>query len=103
MKFVVVATPRPGGSAKEAEEMVPRALEVFSKWTPPAGMTVHQQFIRADGGGTFAVVETDDATDLIEATSKFGPFWDYQIFPVVEVAEGVAAAQEAVKFRGSIR
>ncbi len=103
MKFVVVATPRPGGSAKETEEAVPRVLELFSKWTPPAGMTIHQQFSRADGGGNFAVVETDNATALIEATSTFGPYLDYQIFPVVEVAEGVSAAQEGVEFRGSIR
>ena len=103
MKFVVVLTARPGGSAKETEEAVPRVLELFSKWTPAAGMTIHQQFSRVDGGGSFAVVETDDAMAMIESTSTFGPYFDYQIFPVVDVAEGVAAAQKGVEFRKSIR
>ena len=103
MKFVVVNTVRPGGSAKETEEAVPRVLELWSKFTPPAGTTIHQMFARADGNGNFAVVETDNATDLIESTSKFGPYFDTQIFPVVDVAEGVSAAQEGVKFRESIR
>jgi hypothetical protein len=101
MKFVVVNTVRPGGSAKEVEEAVPRVLELWSKWTPPAGTTIHQMFSRADGNGNFAVVETDNATDLIEATSKFGPV-RFPDLPVADVAEGVSAAQEGVKFRKSI-
>ena len=43
-------------------------------------------------------METDDAADLIGVTSKFGAFADYQIYPVVEVADGVQAAQEALSF-----
>ena len=104
MKFVVVNTVRPGGgSAKDIEEAVPRILELWSKWTPPAGTTIHHIFSRADGNGNFAVVETDSATDLTESTSVFGPYFDSQIFPVVDIAEGVSALEKAVEYRKSIR
>ena len=59
-------------------------------------------FSRADGNGNFAVVETDSATDLTESTSVFGPYFDSQIFPFVDIAEGVSALEKAVEYRKSI-
>jgi len=102
MKFVVSITFRLNGSAAENEAAARRMLNLYSKWTPPASMTIHQFVSRADSGGGFAVVETDNPADLIETTSKFAPFGDYQIYPVVDVADGVRASQEAVEFRESI-
>jgi uncharacterized protein DUF3303 len=102
MKFVVSLTFRPNGSAADNEVAVRRMLDVYSKWTPPAGMAIHQIMSRADGGGSFAIVETDSASDLIDATSTFTPFGDYEIYPVVDVADGVRASQEAIAFRESI-
>ena len=65
-------------------------------------MTFQQFLSRCDGAGGFAVVEADNAADLINATSKFGAFIEYQIHPVVEIADGVQAAQEAFSFLDSI-
>ena len=56
----------------------------------------------ADGNGGFAVVETDNPMDLAEGASKFGFAMEYQIYPVVDVAEGVPSVQEGVEFRESI-
>ena len=36
-----------------------------------------------------------------QATSKFGPYYESQIYPVVDVAEVVSAVQKGVEFRGS--
>jgi len=47
-------------------------------------------------------VETDNPMDLSDATSKFGYIADYQIFPVVDIAEAAQALQEGVEFRASI-
>jgi hypothetical protein len=102
MKFVISLTFRPAGSAAENEAAARRLLDVYSKWTPPAGMTIHQLVSRADGSGGFAVVETDNSADLIGTTSKFAPFADYVICPVVDIADGVRASQEAIEFRESI-
>ena len=48
-------------------------------------------------------METDNPADLIGTTSKFASFADYLIYPVVDIADGVRASQEAIEFRESIR
>ena len=48
------------------------------------------------------VVETDSPADLAETTAKFTPFADFQIEPVLDVADAVGAAQAAIEFRESI-
>jgi hypothetical protein len=102
MKFVTTWTFRAGGSAKENEDSARRLLELYSKWQPPAGLTFHQMVGRLDSGGGFAVSETDNPADIVDATSKFAPYADYQIYPVADIAETVQAAHEAVNFRESI-
>ncbi len=100
MKYVVSMTFLRSGSAAENIAAQKQLLDLYSKWQPPAGMTIHQFVTRCDGGGAFTVIDTDDAADLIGVTSKFGYFADYQIYPVVEVADGVQAAQEGLSFLG---
>jgi hypothetical protein len=99
MKFVVSITFRLNGGAAENEVAARRILDVYSKWTPPASMTFHQFVARVDGGGGFSLVETDNPADLMEITSKFAPFADYEIYPVVDIADGVRVLQEAAEFR----
>ena len=48
------------------------------------------------------MVETDSPADLAETTAKFTPFADFQIEPVLDVADAVGAAQAAIEFRESI-
>jgi len=98
MKYVVSLNFLRSGSAADNTAAQKELLDLYAKWKPPASMTIHQFLSRCDGGGGFTVVETDDAADLIGVTSKFGAFADYQIYPVVEVADGVQAAQEALSF-----
>jgi hypothetical protein len=101
MKYVMTWTVRFSGSAEENEAAALRALELFSKWQQPAGTTFHQFVGRVDGTGGFAVVETDNPADLLDGTGKFGPLNEFQIYPVVDIADWVGAAQEGVEFRGS--
>jgi hypothetical protein len=100
MKFVVSMNFLRNGSAAENKAAQKELLDLYSKWKPPDGTTFHQFLGRIDGGGTFAVVETDNPADLMDTTSKFGAFVDYQIYPVVEIADAVQAAQDAVSFVG---
>ena len=102
MKYVVSWTFRLGGSAADNEAGVKRLLEVYSKWTPPASTTYHQFVTRVDGNGGFAVIETDNPMDMVADVNKFGFALEYQVYPVVEVTEGVQATQEGVEFRESI-
>jgi hypothetical protein len=102
MKYVVSWTYQWNGSATENEVASRRALDVFAKWTPPAGLTFHQFVGRLDGSGGYAVVETDNPMDLADAPSKFGFFAEYQIHPVVDIAEAIDAFRQGVEFRESI-
>jgi Protein of unknown function (DUF3303) len=102
MKYVATWKPRYGGSAAENEATAARLLEVFSKWTPPSDFTFHQFVLRVDGEGGFAVIEGDDPVSAARDIAKFAPFLEYTVYPVVDVAEGAAAAAEAIEWRKSI-
>ena len=60
------------------------ALELFSKWKPPKGTTFHQFVGRLDAEGGFAVVETDNPSELLDSTGKFAPYNVFQVYPVVD-------------------
>ena len=101
MKYVMSWTPRQGlGADNEAAQR--RALDVFSKWSPAAGVTFHQFLQRLDDEGGFSVVETDDPRLVLSDTSKFAPWFEFHIFPVVDMQDAVPTFNEAVDFRSSI-
>lgn len=102
MKYVVVWTYRLNGTAAENDESLRRGLAAYSKWSPPPGTTYHQSVGRVDSGGGFAVVETDSPADLVETTSQFATIMDYQIYPVVDIAEAAQALQQGVEFRDAV-
>ena len=100
MKYVISWTNR--DVAAGSEESGKRLLSVFGQWTPSAGATFHQFLGRVDGNGGFAVVETDDATDILRDVSKFLPWLRYEVTPVVDVQEVAVAASEALAFWDSV-
>jgi hypothetical protein len=101
MKYVIAWTPRVYGSGLENEQTIQRNLQVFAQWSPPADITFHEFVNRVDGGGGFAVVETDDALNLLETTAKFVPYHEFTIYPVVEISDAEQAFQRSVEFRDS--
>lgn len=102
MKYVVSMNFRLNGSASENEAAAKRMLDLYAKWSPPEGSTFHQFVGRLDGGGTFAVIETDNPSDLATTTAMFGPYVDYQIHPVQDINDTVRAAQQGVAYRESV-
>ncbi|HEY1634701.1 MAG TPA: DUF3303 family protein [Acidimicrobiales bacterium] len=102
MKYVVSWTPRQGGSAADNEASLKRGLDVFSKWSPAAGATFHQFLGRVDGEGGFSVVETDDPRLILGDTAKFSPFFEFHVYPVVDITDVAQIGSEAIEFRSSI-
>ena len=102
MKYAMTWTTRSGGSGKDNEESLRRALGLFSKWQPAAGTTFHQFVGRLDGEGGYAIVETDNPAELLADTAKFVPFNVFQIHPVVDMNEWAQAAQQGIDFRDSV-
>ncbi len=102
MLFEIIYTTRAGGSAQQNEESSKRALALFSKWTPPAGLEVKSFHARADGGGGYLLVETDDVTALLDGPAKFGAINEFEIVPVIEITEAVPIYSEATAWAESI-
>jgi hypothetical protein len=102
MKYLVSWTARAGGSATDNEAAVKRSLAVFGKWAPPSDATFHQFLARADGTGGYAVVETDNPASVAEGPAKFGPYFEFEVIPVMDITEGVQIVNEAIDFRDSI-
>lgn len=99
MKFVLAFTNRAGGSSAEAEQGQRQAMELLGKFQPSDSVTVHQWVTRCDGGGGFAVTETDDAEAMLYDLSVWSPMIDFQVFPVVDVGVAAAVQQRAIEFR----
>ena len=102
MKYVLSWATRLNGTALENEASTKRSLQLFTNWTAPSGLKFEQFVGRIDGGGGFAVVETDDPADLLDGASKFVPFNEFHIFPVVDLDEWMQAANTGIEFRDSI-
>jgi hypothetical protein len=102
MKFLVAWTARSGGSAADTERDVRRGLEVFSKWSPPADQTFHAFLQRADGKGGYALVETDSANGLLDSASKFAPWFEFDVTPVMDITDAVPVFNEAIEWRDAI-
>jgi hypothetical protein len=102
MKYVMSWTARPGGSGAEIEKAERRSLDVFSKWSPSPDVTFHQFVQRVDGEGGFAVVETDNPAGMLSDCAKFGPWFSFQVFPVLDMMDSIPVINEALEFRESI-
>jgi Domain of unknown function (DUF3303) len=71
---------------------------VYSKWTPSPDTTIHQFVVRADGEGGFAVTESDDLVGGTLGIFKLSPFFEYAIYPVLDIEEAVGLFAEAVEW-----
>ncbi len=97
MKYVITWTARGTDEAADA-----RSLQVFGQWTPSEAATFHQFLGRVDGRGGFAVVETDDPATIARDAAIFGAWFDFEVYPCLEITETAAVGQEAVEFRSSV-
>lgn len=101
-KYVMTWKPHSGASAADNEASAKRGLAVFSNWSPPADLVFHEFVTRADGQGGYAVVTTDDVASAAREISKFTPINEFELVPVLDIAEGIGLAGEAVAFRDGI-
>ena len=84
------------------EESVKRSLTVFSKWSPSHPEHFHAFLGRVDGNGGFAVVETDDASEITKDTAPFAGWFQFHVYPCLEIADQAAINGEALAFLDSV-
>ena len=98
MKYVVTWEVRPNVT----EESAKRSLTVFSKWSPSHPEHFGAFLGRLDGNGGFAVIETDDASEIARDTAPFTVWFDFHIYPCIDIADSAAINTEAVAFLDSV-
>jgi len=98
MKYVISWETRSGIT----EEAVARSLQVFSKWSPTEPGNFKEFLGRLDGNGGFAVVETDDPTLIAKDAATFTPWFDFEVHPVLEIADIAMIDATALEFIASV-
>jgi Protein of unknown function (DUF3303) len=84
--------------ADASEEGQRRTLDLFSKWQPgPAQFQGFYGF--ADGTGGIALVEADTAATLARTVAPWTPWLEFQIRPILPIAEASQISGEAVAWR----
>jgi len=102
MKYLVAWKVRSGVGGGQAEADIERSLKVFSKWSPPGDVKFLQFLTRLDGEGGYGVIESDNPAHVLEGPSKFGPWFEFTVTPVMDIMEGVPVFNEGIEFRKSI-
>ncbi len=102
MKYVVTWRERPTGSVAEYEAAQKRILDIFSAMEMPASITFHQFLVRLGEFGGYAVIESDEPSDLEYLTTVYAIF-SFTIEPVMNVMDAVAAQTRGVEYRDSLQ
>ena len=96
MKYVLEYQIRTAGLTHE--QMLAAAetsIKTFGKWEPEEALTVHSFVGDLSGTHGYALVETADPVVVMSLVSKFMPWADYEVIPVVDVAEAIATINES--------
>jgi hypothetical protein len=96
MLFAAIYRPRDSVS----EESQKRGLQLFANWTPPYEFKAH--WARADGHGGIAIIESDSVEALIEGVAPWGPFFEFEVTPVMDIQQAVPALQRSFAWRDSV-
>ena len=102
MKYVVTWRERPTGSVAEYEAAQKRILDIFSAMEMPASITFHQFLVRLGEFGGYAVIESDEPSDLEYLTTVYAAF-SFTVEPVMDVMDAVAAETRGIEYRDSLR
>ena len=94
MKYVIQWTNRDvSTSAEESRKL----LTAFGKWTPAAS-NILQFLAFADGTGGLSIVDTDDVSNILKDTTKFGPWLEFSVTPAMDITDAVPIYNEAIEF-----
>ncbi|MCH7577488.1 MAG: DUF3303 family protein [Chloroflexi bacterium] len=97
MLFAIIYTAKDVSEDKEK-----RSLKMFGSWQRPAGYEEKAQYAMADGSGGIAIVEISSSAVLAEAMAPWGPYFDFKVVPIVEIADAVPMLQRVYAWRDSV-
>lgn len=77
-------------------------LKRFLAWTPPAGFTFQGHWTRADGTGGVFIAEADSAAATFEAAGAFSDLIEFELTPVIDIAESVPISSRMLEWIDSL-
>jgi Protein of unknown function (DUF3303) len=77
-------------------------LKRFLAWSPPAGFTFHGHWQRADGTGGVFIAEVDTVAAAFEAASAFSDLIEFELAPVIDIAESVPISGRVLEWIDSV-
>ncbi len=77
-------------------------LKRFLAWTPPTGFAFQGHWATADGKGGLFVADAETAAAAFEATAVFADIIEFDIVPVVDIAESVPISMRALDWIDSV-
>lgn len=101
-KYLLTWKTRSGGSAQQNHEDGKTVLAAFAKRQRPADQKWSEFLVRIDGQGGAAVIETDNQASLLDGTSKFTTWLEFDLVPMVDIMDGVSTLGEGAEFRDSV-
>ena len=90
------------GSAQENHQDVKKLLDTFAKWQQPVDQDWQQFVQRVDLQGGYAIIETDNPAGLHAEVAKFMTWSEFEVIPVLDIADSVALVQHGVEYRESV-
>lgn len=96
MKFIVQWTTRSSGEPDDYIEAAETVLGAFAGWSPPESMTITEFVTRVDSRGGLLIVETDDLAAIDGMVAQYAAWFDWDVVPVRDVADGAATFGEGV-------
>jgi Protein of unknown function (DUF3303) len=101
MKFVLSYRVA-GGSVEERVAGGEAAQKLLADWAPSDAATIHQWVQRCDGTGGYAVLDTDNQSELFRDLAVWSPWLDFEVVPVLDIADATALTQEALQRARSV-
>ncbi len=71
-------------------------------WTPPTGFTFQSHYARADGNGGIFIAEAENAAAVFEASAAFSDLIEFEIVPVLDIAESVPLSIRTLEWIDSV-
>lgn len=96
MKFIVQWNSRFGDDPEDNIEAGESLLQAFAGWSPPESVTISEFVSRVDGRGGLLVAETDDLAAIDRMVAQYVAWFDWDVFPVLDVADGAAQFGEGL-------
>ena len=86
---------RPSSDAAQNVRSAESVLQAFIGWEPPESISISEFVARVDGRGGSIIATTDDVAAIDYMVAQYGPWFDWDVHPVIDVAESAEQAGRA--------